>query len=289
MVRTDWTKMSVTIAAVAGAIVLAAWMMQPDPSAGPCVTTGTSLMPDIPEASGLAVSRRNPAWLWAHNDSDNASVLFAIDPTGTVRGRVRVPVPTRDWEDISAMRCGDDECLLVADIGDNRSVRAQVRIYRVREPQPGDAQTGAPQSFAASYADGPHNAESMFVIGDEVFIVTRDRSGAVYQSTLTGAQSALTFRRIGQLGLRAVSDAETSHDGKVVVVRTSNLAVLYRSADILRGALVPAARIPIGGLKEPQGEGVALDGDTLYLASEGNAFNSAGRLVRLRCDLTGAQ
>ena len=286
MARTTATKVWIAMVAVVGLTILGARVTQPDPSAGPCVATATSLMPEIPEASGLAVSRRNPGWLWAHNDSGNASVLFAIDPTGAVQGRIRVPIETRDWEDVSAMRCADDDCLLIADIGDNRSVRSQVRIYRVREPQPGDAQTGAPESFAASYADGPHNAESMFVIGDELFIVTRDGNGVVYRSTLTGAQPALTFRRVGQLGLRAVSDAETSRDGDSVVVRTSNLALLYRSADILRGAFVPYAQIPIGGLKEPQGEGVALDGATLYLASEGNAFNGAGRLVSLGCDLS---
>ena len=62
------------------------------------------MLPEIPEASGLAVSRRDPGLLWSHNDSGSAAVLFALDTAGTMRGRVRVPVKTRDWEDVSAAR-----------------------------------------------------------------------------------------------------------------------------------------------------------------------------------------
>ena len=143
------------------------------------------MVPEIPETSGLAVSRRNPGLLWSHNDSGNAAVLYALDTAGTVRGQVRVPIRTRDWEDVSAARCSSGDCLYIADIGDNRLARRQVQIYRVPEPAPGDAETAPPEVFTASYADGPHNAEAMFVIGADLFIITRDRAGAVYRSTMT--------------------------------------------------------------------------------------------------------
>jgi uncharacterized protein YjiK len=41
-------------------------------------------------------------------------------------------------------------------------------------------------------------------------------------------------------------------------------------------------------LKEPQGEGVALDSNgMLYLASEGRFWNRSGRLLSLKCTLPG--
>src|SRR6185503_14866394 len=101
-------------------------------------------MPEIPETSGLAVSRRNPGLLWSHNDSGSAAVLFALDTAGAVRGRVRVPVRTRDWEDVSAARCPSGDCLYVADIGDNKGARRTVQIYRVPEPAVGDSETAPP-------------------------------------------------------------------------------------------------------------------------------------------------
>jgi hypothetical protein len=240
---------------------------------------------EIPEASGLAVSRRNPGLLWSHNDSGSAAVLFALDTAGAVVGRVRVPIRTRDWEDVSAARCASNECLYIADIGDNRLARQQVRIYRVPEPAPGDAETAPPEVFSGTYADGPHNAEAMFVIGVDLFIVTRDRVGGVYKSTLSGSRG-LTFQRIGQLELAAVTDAEASRDEKSVVVRTSHEAVLYRTEDLILGRNAPYLRIPIDGLKEAQGEGVALDGNMLYLSSEGRPWNRGGRFVSLRCRLS---
>ena len=269
-----------------GASILAVWLLRADESAGPCVVVnGPAMVSEIPETSGLAVSRRNPGLLWSHNDSGSAAVLYALDTAGTLRGRVPVPIRTRDWEDISAARCPSGDCLYIADIGDNRRARRQVYIYRVPEPAPGDKETAQPDVFTATYPDGPHNAEAMFVIGSDLFIITRDRAGAVYRAAMTtsGARE-LTLTPIGDLGLSPVTDAEASRDERSVVVRTSREAVLYRTADLIRGVIAPYLRIPIEGLKEAQGEGVALDGNMLYLSSEGRPWNKAGRFLSLRCD-----
>jgi hypothetical protein len=279
-------KLGAAMMLVLGVSLLVAWGLRPADSVGPCVVAhGPAMLPEIPEASGLAVSRRNPGVLWSHNDSGSATVLFALDTAGTMLGRVRIPIRTRDWEDISAARCPSNDCLYIADIGDNRSARQRVHIYRIPEPAPGDAETAPPEVFNGTYADGPHNAEAMFVIGADLFIVTRDRMGGVYRSTLSGSRE-LTFQRVGQLGLQAVTDAEASRDEKSVVVRTSHEAVLYRTDDLILGRNVPYLRVPIDGLKEAQGEGVALDGSILYLSSEGRPWNRAGRIVSLRCNLS---
>lgn len=274
---------------VAVASLLIAWATQADDAAGPCVrVVGPVMLPEVPESSGLAVSRRDSRLLWSHNDSGNDTILFALEADGTVRGRVRVPVRTIDWEDLSAGACPPNDCLYIADIGDNRLRRQRVQIYRVREPAPGDAQTVAPEVFNATYTDGSHNAEAMFVVGAEVFIVTRDRIATIYEATL-GSEQNVSLRPIGQLGLAAVTDAETSRDGNFVVVRTSHEAVLYRTSDLVRGGTNPYLRIPLDGLRESQGEGVALDGRMLYLSSEGRPWSRAGRLVTLRCSFDNQQ
>jgi hypothetical protein len=277
--------LGVAAVSIVAASLVIGFAMRPDDTAGPCVRiTGPVMLPEIPESSGLAVSRRDSRLLWSHNDSGNDTILFALDADGTVRARVRVPIRTVDWEDISAAPCPPKDCLYIADIGDNRLRRQRVQIYRVPEPAPGDPQTQAPEIFNATYTDGAHNAEAMFVVGADLFIVTRDRVGTIYRSSLDGSR-ALTFRPIGQLGLAAVTDAETSRDGNFLVVRTSHEAVLYPTADLIRGRITPYLRIPIDGLKESQGEGVALDGRVLYLSSEGRPWKRAGRLLALQCTI----
>lgn len=271
-----------------GIAMLMAFALAPAKVAAPCtVASGPTKLPELPEASGLAIGRRTPGVIWAHNDSGNAEVLFALDSTGKVRGRVRVPIRLRDWEDVSAARCESGPCLYIGDIGDNGLARRRIQIARVPEPAPGDAETAAPEIFYATYSDGRHNAEAMFVIGEDLFIITRDRTAGVYRSTHGGtSRHELTFQRIGQLGLAAVTDAEASPDETLVAVRTSDEVVVYRTAELIKGGNTPHGRIPIGGLKEAQGEGVALGANgMLYLASEGGRWSRAGTFISLRCSL----
>jgi hypothetical protein len=125
----------------------------------------------------------------------------------------------------------------------------------------------------------------MFVAGSSLFIVTRDRTGGLYRATITPANRTLTFQKIGELGLAAVTDAETSRDDRSVVVRTSHEAVFYRTDELTSGAARPYVRVPLDGLREPQGEGVAVDGNMLYLSSEGRPWNRGGWFMSLRCAL----
>jgi hypothetical protein len=293
-------KLAAAVVCVMGALFAVA-ALSPSNAAGPCtVVQGPTLLPDIREASGLAVSRRRPGLLWTHNDSGNEPDLFALDASGEVLGTVRVPIRTRDWEDISAASCKPfdlaqgrpDACLYIGDIGDNDLTRSAVQVYVLPEPDPGAKRTERPLLFNVSYPDGAHNAEAMFVVEGRLFIITRDRTGIVYGTApLDEARRVVALKRIGELGLAAVTDAEASPDGTSVVVRTSDEAVMiYPTVEIVGppGKARPTSRIPIAGLREPQGEGVALGEDgMLYLASEGRPWSRAGRLISLRCSLKG--
>ena len=273
-------------ALLVGGPLLVAWMMQPA-AAGPCVISGGPIaLPELPESSGLAISLRNPGLIWSHNDSGNDAVLFGIDGAGAVKARVRLPIRTRDWEDISTARCGTRECLYVADIGDNKRNRAQIQIYRFPEPAATDDSAAAPDVFTATYSDGPHNAEAMFIASDAVFVVTRDLPTTVYRSPIPPAGgAAIALKPIARLGLGPVTDAEAFRNGTAVVVRTAHAVVLYRIAELLRGVVAPYFSMSIDGLREAQGEGVALAGNVLYLSSEGRPWNRGGRLMALRCEL----
>jgi hypothetical protein len=276
----------IAMAAIGGALV-SGWLSWPDATAGPCVVSGGAVpLPELPEASGLALGRRTPGVLWSHNDSQNDAVLFALDSAGAVLGRVRLPMELRDWEDVSSAACPAGNCLYIADIGDNPLERPRVQILRVPEPAVTDTQTAAPERFAVVYPDGRHNAEAVFVVGDDVFIVTKDDTGLLFRGRIpTSGGGVIELQRIAELGMPIVSDAEASTDGHVVVVRNPAAAAFYRTADLVAGTAVPFARISLEGLREAQGEGVAFDGTMLYLTSEGRPWTGGGSLLTLRCTI----
>ena len=286
-------RLGLSAAIVIIALLVAVSLSRPHNTAGPCEVVNRTLLKDVPEASGLAVSRGHPGLLWTHNDSGNDAVLFVLDAAGAMRGHVRVPILMRDWEDISAAPCPSlrsgqtRDCLYLGDIGDNSFNRRRIQVLVVAEPDPAAAATARPEIFNVAYPDGAHNAEAMFVVGGRLFIVTRD-SATLYGSDAPLRENHdLSLRRIGNLGLGVVTDAEASPDETSVAVRTSHEVAIYRTADLIGGRVAPQARIPIEGLGEPQGEGVALaENGTLFLASEGRAWNRAGRLIMLRCTLT---
>ena len=95
----------------------------------------------------------------------------------------------------------------------------------------------------------------------------------------------MTFQRMGQLGIVATV-AEATPDEAAVAVRTMRSVAIYKTADLLQGGTRPRAlHFSVEGLKEPQGEGAALDSNgRLYLASEAQ-WMPGGRLISLQCTL----
>lgn len=123
----------------------------------------------LTETSGLAASRQTAGVLWAVNDSGNAPVLFALGSRGEDRGAVRVAgVKNIDWEDLASFVWLGKAYLLVADVGDNRSVRSEVLLHVVPEPLPGkdgrfSGSVKPAWSIRLRFEDGPRDCEGVAV------------------------------------------------------------------------------------------------------------------------------
>lgn len=257
-------------------------------SGGDLCTVATRLTPmrDLPEASGVALSRRTPTLLWSHNDSGQP-LIVALDASGVVKGRVQVAgARVDDWEDISAGPCAQGSCLYIADIGDNNRARRQIVVYRVPEPRADDAMTQPAEPFEGVYPDGPHDAEALFVTGaDDLFIVTKaaDTATALYRfpkPLRAGAPQRLEL--VARLPIARVTGAGASPDGAWVALRTNEDVSFYPAGDLLAGKAGQPRRISLRSLREPQGEGVTIGtGGIVYLVGEGRP----GTLAGLRCTL----
>jgi hypothetical protein len=255
---------------------------------------------DLPEASGIAPGRRDSRLLWVHNDSDGPFVL-GVDFDGRLRARVRVMgAEVEDWEDIATGPCPAGDCLYIADIGDNDAERPRITIYRIPEPGAGESETGPAEAFHAVYADGPHDAESLFVTPDgHIIVATKGSPTAFYQFPrllATGAVSVLPRLLVleeeqetrGKKARRAsrLTGGSVSQDGRWMAMRSNGVLRFFRSSEILAGRSGPGVVVDLAPLDEPQGEGVAFGaGETVHLVSEGGGKGRPGTLISLACRL----
>jgi hypothetical protein len=84
-----------------------------------------------------------------------------------------------------------------------------------------------------------------------------------------------------------ITDGAVSPDGRWIVLRSRQALMFHRAADLLAGNWQEAGRVPLAGLGEPQGEGVAFGAENaVYLVSEGGGKKRPGTLARLACTLT---
>lgn len=149
---------------------------------GSPVATATLTHADLKEISGVAVSWRNPGIVWTHNDSGGAAALFAIGFDGTIHATLSLTgAVNTDWEDLALAPCGIEECLYVADVGDNLIQRDDCGIIRVVEPllteHPDGAiiETADWEQFPLSYSDGPHNTEAFAMHPDgTLYLFTKE-------------------------------------------------------------------------------------------------------------------
>ena len=247
----------------------------------------------VPEASGLAVSRRVPGRLWTHNDSGKP-LLFALDVRGVVTGRIQVTgALVEDWEAIAVGPCGSGSCLYIGDIGDNSGRRQRITIYRLPEPDAASGTVKVADVLHATYPDGPHNAETLLVGGDgRLHVVTKADKGAARIYRFPSALKSGTTMELERVespsskpdDLSQITDGALSPDGQWAVLRSRSALTFYRASDLLAGTWRVASRVSLAPLKEPQGEGVALGNDaTVFLAGEGGGKGQAGTFARFAC------
>jgi hypothetical protein len=261
--------------------------------AQPCTAAARLVnVPQLSEASGLAMSRRVPGRLWTHNDSGQP-VLFSLDSRGAVTGQLRVAgAKVEDWEAVAVGPCSTGSCIYIGDIGDNEANRPGITVYRVPEPDAATGTAAGADVLQATYPDGPHDAETLLVAGGRLYIVTKGETGQVGLYRFPAElQSGTTMKleRVGEPSLAAdedsrITDGSVTADDQWIALRSKSALTFYRASDLLAGQWRAASTVDLKPLREPQGEGLALGAEnTVFLAGEGGGKGQPGTFARFMC------
>jgi hypothetical protein len=134
---------------------------------------------DLTEASGLAISTRDPGVLFAINDSGNEPRLFALDHAGQDLGTWLIAgVSNIDWEDLASFELQGKHYLLIADTGDNLRWRSTMVLYVVETPDltaPLQGMISVAWQIEFQFEHGPRDSEAVAVdvAGMQIFLVSK--------------------------------------------------------------------------------------------------------------------
>lgn len=165
----------------------------------------------IPEASGIAVSKRQKQVFWLINDGGHSESVYAINQQGKSIGQFKLKgVENTDWEDIASFEYEGTPYLMIADIGDNKARRKHYTLYFVKEPKVKKLDSEKTLRLKAkwqlkfTYEDGAKDSEAAAVdiANNRVLLLSkRDKPPAFYElplQTKPKKQTAIA-RKIGEL------------------------------------------------------------------------------------------
>lgn len=199
------------------------------------------------EVSGIVRGRRDPSIFWTINDSGDEPRVYPVRADGSVVGSVREPTNPGvllggainvDWEDIALDASGR---IIVADFGNNSNARADLALIFVPEPEPTVERAVPVATVLFRYPDQPalpaprdnfnFDAEALFTVGDEVFILTKHRSDTrttLYRLALRTPGVVNTLERLGDFDvLGRATGADASPDGLKLVLLTYDRIWLF--------------------------------------------------------------
>jgi hypothetical protein len=238
--------------------------------------------PRFTEISGMTPSIRHPGVLWIHNDSGGGAKIYAVDAATckTLATLTITGARARDFEAIASGRDAQGKPVLwLGDIGDNLDSWTSVEILKIKEPKHLRSRTVSATAYSTTYADRPHNAETLLAdpFRERLWLVTKQLAhGSLYRLPsplrMGVLNTAKKLRREGGL----ITDGAISPQGDRYVLRDYVDAVIYEG--LPPGREIARVHLPF----QLQGEAISWspDGYSLLIASERD-----GRLIRVSIPL----
>jgi hypothetical protein len=232
--------------------------------------------PEINQASGLAYSRKNPGFLWTHQDKNFDNSLFLINASnGEIVATYKIlGTENRDWEDIeiaTGPTAGLDY-LYLGDIGDNDQIYNNYAIYRFEEPKFEESHQGKIielempyDKITFRYPNKSYDVEALMVdpLTKDIYLATKRelRSQLFVLPFPQNLEKELTAIKAGSFSFRFVTAGTVSKEGDKVIMKNYN-QIFYWEKKSGQTFVEMMAEIPLllpYDPKEEQGEAICFD------------------------------
>lgn len=246
------------------------------------------------ENSGLVQSRNTPGLFWALNDSGDEPRIYPVRADGSLIVSQREPqtpgvlvggAVNSDWEDIAADASGR---IIIADFGNNSNARRDLTLYMVQEPEATAEKTPLFRTIQFRYPDQKHfpaqrgdfnfDAEALFTIGDDIYVLTKHRSDTrtkLYRLDEPSRPGVATLAYVGSFDVKGqVTAADASPDGLRLAVLTYDRIFIFERPSLswpffAGGVRERSYALPTG---ESDAESICFESpDSLLIADEATA------------------
>lgn len=249
-----------------GSTLVAALPTQPSASIGAeDFTWNTQLTfedDSLYESSGLVTG---PGVFFTVNDSGDKARVYSVDASsGQIVGTTQFA--SKKPRDVEAMAKAPDGRVWVADIGDNRSSRANIALYDAGPVPAREDVTTEAKRYVVKYDQGSSDAESFAIhpqTGQKVIVTKAFFGGDIYTLPKELSPDDVNVATRISSGPLMATDAAFFPDGNILAVRTYSSIHTYTWPDLKRLA---SRRLPA----QQQGETLAIsENGEVYVGSEG--------------------
>ena len=253
----------------------------------------STLPTEVEEGSGLEITEGT---LWSFNDNSGKDRLYQFDPTGKLLKTLTIDVKKEDWEDIAQDDAGN---LYLGDFGNNDNDRRNLKIYQITPADLASTTKIQPSTinfrledqslFPPPESQHHFDIEAMFAMGNQLYLLTKDRSKPfvgktkLYQLSMEpGTQIATLlgeFNTESKKAKGAITGADISPDGTKLALLSNE--VIWVFSDFIGTAFFDGTVTRFDLPVEKQMEGIVFQDDcTLFIVNEGKS-NQPGDLHQI--------
>lgn len=231
----------------------------------------------LQEASGLAVSYKNPGHLWTHNDSGGEPELYLINEKGDLTMTARLEGTTnRDWEDVAISRDGSD-FVYIGEIGDNRAVYESLTIYRIVEPamDSNDQKVVDYEQMTLRYKEGARDSETLMVdpFTQNLVLLTKREDNIMVYTFAFEAGASKVIASEGTMPLTQLTAGDINAKGDILIKNYNQVFFIENENKTPIVELLLNGNLELIDYEiEKQGEALtwSIDGNSFFLLSEWN-------------------